>query len=68
MEVVGKLGNWNGVDKSNMDMVTLSLECGVMAVKRKEKWDDGWKDMYYKGSVLKKESSIASLHAYGNGP
>lgn len=49
MEIIGKLGKWNGVDKSNMDMVRISLKCGVAAVKRKEKWDDGWKNMYYQG-------------------
>lgn len=35
MEVIGKLGKWNGVDKSNTDMVTISLECGVVAIKGK---------------------------------
>lgn len=35
MEVIGNIGKWNGVEKSHMGIVRISLECGIIFYKQK---------------------------------
>lgn len=43
MEVIGNIGKWNGVEKSHMGIVRISLECGIVYCKWEREMGWGWK-------------------------
>ena len=68
MEFIDNIGKWNGVGKSHVGVVRISLECGIVCCKWEREMGWGVEDGASREVFLRTTVAIACLYAYRNDP